>query len=760
MNLLAPFIVLIERRVSLRHWFPLRSLLTLALVSGLINPLAHAQTGSNKIARDLQPVLTAATTPLINWAKDVNGVRYVKVLIVSNSDDAALTTLRAAVMAAGGSIYYRYSSVLALAALLPANQVGAIAARSDVQSISPNRLMTRSASMIESVTGTAAIRTTGTTNYNGTNGVTGNGIGIAVLDSGISWQHADFLGDGGASRVRESISFTKAGDAVRAGVTDWKTGIDVSGVLYPGSPTMMTYLANLQNGFAPKADRFGHGSHVAAVAAGRGAYQSVDTTGIAPNANLFDVRVLDDNGYGQLSDVLAGIDWVIYYGKFKNIRVINLSLGADSTESYQTDPLARAVRSAVAQGIVVVVAGGNYGLNAAGKEAYGTISSPGDEPSVITVGSVNTKGSIGRGDDVVNNFSSRGPTRGSLLDANGVRQYDNVLKPDLVAPGNKIVSAMAQDTAGAGGARNLLVTRYPALAQVGGVAQTQDKALMLLSGTSIAAPVVSGAVALMLEANQGLTPAMVKAILQYTAQTLPNANLVQQGAGALNIDGAVRLAGAIRNDMAQRITAGGTIAAGESLLWWSGATLPAPSSVINGETVPWGRLVFVGGNRIVTGEALFKQWQPAFDPRLLWVGNSVKQLTVRYWPNTNNVYPMAVQATAAANSTLLTAGVVSLGELAGTSSWVGKTGIFLPSARLASWLSSGKTLTQGIVLSERVVLSEGLVLGEGLVLSERVVLSERIVLSEGLVLSEGIVLSEAGTTNPANAREKTVTGEP
>jgi subtilisin family serine protease len=149
---------------------------------------------------------------------------------------------------------------------------------------------------------------------------------------------------------------------------------------------MQTYLSAIQNGFAAKEDRYGHGTHVAAVAAGRGGFQSQDTTGIAPHANLWDIRVLDDKSFGQLSDVLAGIDWVLYDAKFKNIRVMNLSLGGDSTESYQTDPLARAVRSAVAQGVVVVVAGGNYGANAAGKEAFGTISSPGHEPSVITVG--------------------------------------------------------------------------------------------------------------------------------------------------------------------------------------------------------------------------------------------------------------------------------------------------------------------------------------------------------------------------------------
>ena len=207
------------------------------------------------------------------------------------------------------------------------------------------------------------------------------------------------------------------------------------------------------------------------------------------------------------------------------------------------------------------------------------------------------------------------------------------------------------------------------LSKVSGATQTQDRSLMMLSGTSVAAPVVSGAVALMLEANAGLTPPMVKAILQYTAQVLPNANLAQQGAGLLNVDGAVRLAAAIRNDMYRRVvTDGGSIPAGESLLWWSGATLPAPSSVINGETVPWGRLVFAGGNRIVTGEALFKQWQPWYDPRIQWVRKSVKKLTVRYWPNTSNTYPMAVMSAPAPNMSLMTPGVVSMVELAGTSS--------------------------------------------------------------------------------------------
>jgi subtilisin family serine protease len=102
------------------------------------------------------------------------------------------------------------------------------------------------------------------------------------------------------------------------------------------------------------------------------------------------------------------------------------------------------VRSATAAGITVVVAAGNFGQNGAGAQRYGSISSPGNDPSVITVGSVNTKGSAVRGDDTVNFFSSRGPTLGGYVDAYGVRQPDNLLKPDLVAPGNKVVGVLAR----------------------------------------------------------------------------------------------------------------------------------------------------------------------------------------------------------------------------------------------------------------------------------------------------------------------------
>ena len=126
------------------------------------------------------------------------------------------------------------------------------------------------------------------------------------------------------------------------------------------------------------------------MAAGRGFYQSPDATGVAPNANVYDVRVLNNLGIGTISDAIEGINWVMYHAREYNIRVLNISLAAQSTDTYGADPLCHAVRMATAMGITVVAAGGNFGLTLAGKEVYGAVSSPGNEPSAITVGAVNT----------------------------------------------------------------------------------------------------------------------------------------------------------------------------------------------------------------------------------------------------------------------------------------------------------------------------------------------------------------------------------
>ena len=185
-------------------------------------------------------------------------------------------------------------------------------------------------------------------------------------------------------------------------------------------------------------DQYGHGTHVAGIVAANGAQSTGPNfthtfKGVAPNANIVNLRVLDANGNGQESDVIAAIDEAIALKDKYNIRVINLSLGHPVYESFQLDPLCQAVEAAWKAGITVVVAAGNMGRdNSLGTEGYATINSPGNDPYVITVGAMNANETPWRSDDKMASYSSKGPT---LL--------DHVVKPDLVAPGNNVVSLLA-----------------------------------------------------------------------------------------------------------------------------------------------------------------------------------------------------------------------------------------------------------------------------------------------------------------------------
>src|SRR5207248_4299077 len=176
---------------------------------------------------------------------------------------------------------------------------------------------------------------------------------------------------------------------------------------------------------------------------------------------------------GSTSVLLSALNWILSpadptkavsssnpLNKDKyNIRVVNMSLGAAAVSSYMNDPVCRASRALVDAGIVVVAAAGNNGKDANGNKIYGQIHSPGNEPSVITVGAVNTFGTDSHSDDGVATFSSRGPTRSHWTDASGVIHYDDLLKPDLIAPCNKLT--YPESDLGNGITRNLIVTQNP-----------------------------------------------------------------------------------------------------------------------------------------------------------------------------------------------------------------------------------------------------------------------------------------------------------
>jgi serine protease AprX len=320
-------------------------------------------------------------------------------------------------------------------------------------------------------------------------GLTGAGIGIAVIDSGISTWHDDLTNN--------------------------------TPKLFPYGNQRVNKFVDFVNARPLPYDDNGHGTHVAGIIAGNGYDSYGEKRGIAPDANIISLKVLDQNGQGTISNIIAALGWVATNATKYNIRVVNMSVGAAIHESYWTDPLTLAVKKITDKGITVVTAAGNMGKNAEGHLQYGAITAPGNAPWVLTVGASSTMGTLTRNDDTMAAFSSSGPT---FID------FDS--KPDLVAPGTGTISLATPGSTFYTSKAAFLLTGRP----------LGSKPYLSLSGTSMAAPVVSGTVALMLQANPNLTPNLIKAILQYTAQSYPGYNTLRQGAGFLNTLGAVRLA--------------------------------------------------------------------------------------------------------------------------------------------------------------------------------------------------------------------------
>jgi serine protease AprX len=379
----------------------------------------------------------------------------------------------------------------------------------------------------------------------------GDGVGIAVIDSGIE-PGPDF-----DDRIVAFYDFTEGGRAE--------------------SPT----------------DDYGHGTHVAGLIAGDGGMSNRRYRGVAHNARLIGLKVLDQNGAGFTSDVISAIEFVTANKEQLGVDVINLSLGHPILEPAATDPLVQAVEAAARAGIIVVAAGGNYGVSPqTGAPGYAGILSPGNAPSAITVGSVRTFETDARSDDRVAEYSSRGPT-----------WYDGAAKPDLVAPGHGLVSVAARSSA--------LYLENPSL-RVG-------KYYVRLSGTSMAAAVVSGTAALIVQAHREafpwappLTPNAVKAILQYTA--LParaddgvRYDYLTQGTGSVNTAGAVHLAAHIDTS------------APVSSTWLVGEI--STSTVIADETLSWaGNIMWA--EAVGSGIVVYVN-DPAWAHNIVWDDNII-----------------------------------------------------------------------------------------------------------------------------------------
>jgi serine protease AprX len=377
-----------------------------------------------------------------------------------------------------------------------------------------------------------------------------DGIGVAIVDSGIS-PSDDFLG-----RVTAFHDFTQGGIAT--------TPIDP----------------------------YGHGTHIAGIIGSSGVSSSRgEYRGLGPSARLIGLRVLDENGAGQTSQVIQAIEFAIARRDALGIDVINLSLGHPIYEPAASDPLVRAVERAVDAGIVVVASAGNFGYNRElGRGGYAGITSPGNAPSAITVGALRGVETLTRGDDDVAPYSSRGPS-----------WYDGFAKPDLLAPGHGIVSN--------GPSTSTLYADYPSI-RVG-------SSLMRLNGTSMATAAATGVVALMIEAQRqsresgslgsALAPNAIKAILQYTSTPLDaragSPDALTQGAGAINAPAAIAAARAID----------ASAALGED---WFAGTLPRFTNY-EGEAWTWNASV-MWRDAPVAGDTLIELHRSAWTSSVDW----------------------------------------------------------------------------------------------------------------------------------------------
>ena len=471
---------------------PLASLLRLCLVFLILVGVAQAQSLNNSESQ------SDKISPLLK--RNMRADETVTVVVTLNGPTSG--GLNGFMNRNGVRLRREMKALHSFSVSLPSRLIPELASFPEVDHVSANATVV-GFGHAATTTGAAAGQAAATAAGRGT--INGAGVGIAILDSGIDVNHAQF--SPGSSRILASVDFTGENR------TD---------------------------------DPFGHGTFVAAAAAG-GAGAGSEYTGMAPGASLVNVRVLDSDGQGTVETVLAGLDWVATHARTHNIRVVNLSIGTRAVESYKYDALCRAVRGLVNSGILVVVAAGNEGKDEEGEKIYGSIHSPGIEPSAFTIGASNTFQTNGRSDDGVATYSSRGPTRGHWTDGDNVVHHDNVLKPDMVAPGNKLVFAQSPN--------NVLIAQNPTLNESSSGTSATMK-VMRMSGTSVSTPIAAGAAALLFQLNPKLTPNMARAFMEYTAQVLSGEGVLDQGAGQLNIEGAMRLVMAVRTDLASPVHVG------------------------------------------------------------------------------------------------------------------------------------------------------------------------------------------------------------
>jgi subtilisin family serine protease len=409
-------------------------------------------------------------------------------VIVTGAPGAASTASQV-VQSAGGHVLHALPIVHGFDAVIPASAIGQVAAANGVRSVTPDVGVHLNSAALPDPTTWPGAAPYSPKAYPGSlynvareinadnmwsDGYTGKGVGVALIDSGVA------------------------------------PVPNIAANLVNGPDLSLDATGGPNDGI----DAFGHGTHMAGIIAGHepgvrtSDGQAADVSanhflGIAPDAKVISVKVATADGSVDVSQVIAGIDWVVQHRNDPgmNIRVLNLSFGTDGVQDYMLDPLTYAAEVAWRAGIVVVVAAGNNGID------HPQLNNPAYDPYVIAVGAQDQNGTTDPGNDVIADFSSRGNTQ---------------RRPDLVTPGRSIVSLRDPGS--------VLDGAFPT-AQVG---DDQFKG----SGTSQSAAVLSGAIALMLQRNPKFTPDQVKAALKGSGRTLKTSSgqTLDQGMKTIDID--------------------------------------------------------------------------------------------------------------------------------------------------------------------------------------------------------------------------------
>jgi serine protease AprX len=503
----------------------------LRLAAGALVICGSAQAATGDTSSD--PKLDPAVRYALEHATDTSTVR-----VIIHASTGSIAPVRAHIEATGNVVAAEHQFVGALTANLRAQTIRDIEADPFVDHISLDAVVRATAAppVRSGPIDEPLLSTLGLTNRS----VMGTGVGVAVLDSGVQ---------------------------------------ATPGVLVPAGAYDFTKAAHPTQAY----DDYGHGTHVSGLIAASSA-RGDGMVGISPGVRLFSLKVLDASGQGFTSTVLQALEFLLNNRGSLGIDVVNLSLGHPITEPAAGDPLVQAVELLSRKGLIVVAAAGNWGQNPLGVAAYAGVTSPGNAPSALTVGALDTSQTVTRTDDRVPAYSSRGPT-----------WYDGAVKPDLVAPGHNLVSLAAIGSS--------LYTRYPNQRVSAGTSQ-----YLRLSGTSMATAVTTGVVALLIEQRRRvaptlprLTPNDVKAILQFTALPVNGSDALTQGAGALNATGALALVAALTGttDASLRAT-----------------SMVTPVTTIGSETYVWNQTV-VWGNTVVWGTTVYAN-EPAWGSQTIW----------------------------------------------------------------------------------------------------------------------------------------------